>query len=60
MKQESSEQDKFYYPSKEIIKHANVKDYETLYRKSIEDREGFCAEEAKKLVWYKKWDKVLD
>jgi acetyl-CoA synthetase len=60
MQQEHNEQDKFYQPSKEIIRHANVKDYEGLYRKSIEDREGFWAEEAKKLVWYKKWDKVLD
>jgi acetyl-CoA synthetase len=60
MKQESNKQDNFYYPSKEIMKHANVKDYETLYRKSIEDREGFWAEEAKKLEWYKKWNKVLD
>jgi len=60
MQQENNDQDKFYYPSKEIVKHANVKDYETLYRKSIEDREGFWADEAKKLEWYKKWDKVLD
>jgi acetyl-CoA synthetase len=60
MKQEHNEDEKFYYPSKEIVRHANVKDYESLYRKSIEDREGFWAEEAKKLSWYKKWDKVLD
>ena len=51
MSQDSSEKDKYYYPSKEIIKHAYVKEYETLYRKSIEDREGFWAEEAKKLNW---------
>jgi acetyl-CoA synthetase len=60
MKQEHHEDEKFYYPSKEIIRHANVKDYESIYRKSVEDREGFWAEEAKKLNWYKKWDKVLD
>jgi acetyl-CoA synthetase len=60
MNQDISEQDKYYHPSKEIIRHANIRDYETLYRKSIEDREGFWAEEAKKLEWYKKWNKVLD
>ncbi len=49
-----------YFPSKEILKNANVKNYESLYAKSIEDREGFWAAEAKKLEWYKKWDKVVD
>src|ERR1035437_8990762 len=49
-----------YFPSKEILKNANIKNYELLYAKSIEDREGFWAAEAKKLEWYKKWDKVVD
>ncbi len=49
-----------YYPPKEIVKHAHIKNYEAVYQKSIEDREGFWADEAKKLEWYKKWDKVLD
>jgi len=48
------------HPSKEVVKQATVRDYDSLYRRSIEDREGFWADEAKKLVWYKKWDKVLD
>ena len=56
MQQENNEQDNFYYPSKEITRHANVREYEALYEKSIGDREGFWAEEAKKLVWYKNWD----
>jgi acetyl-CoA synthetase len=50
----------FYYPPKEITRKAHVKDYDSLYKRSIEDREGFWAEEAKKLKWFKKWDKVLD
>ncbi len=50
----------FYYPSKEIIEAANIKEYEKLYERSIKDREGFWAEEAEKLEWFKKWDKVLD
>ncbi len=49
-----------FYPSEEVLKNANVKDYESIYKRSIEDREGFWAEEAEKLNWYKKWDKVLD
>ena len=50
----------FYYPPKDIVRRANVKNYETLYEQSIADREGFWAAEAKKLDWFKKWDKVLD
>ena len=49
-----------FHPSREIVKQANVKDYESLYKKSIADPEGFWADEAKKLHWYKKWNKVLD
>ncbi|RMD93520.1 MAG: acetyl-coenzyme A synthetase, partial [Calditrichaeota bacterium] len=49
-----------YYPSKEVVEQANVKEYDALYKRSIEDREGFWAEQAENLEWYKKWDKVLD
>ena len=54
------ELNKIYYPSKEVIKKALVKDYDSLYKKSIENREEFWSAEAKKLDWFKKWDKVLD
>jgi len=49
-----------YYPSKEVVKKAVVKDYESLYNKSIANREEFWATEAKHLDWFRKWDKVLD
>jgi acetyl-CoA synthetase len=49
-----------YYPPKEITENANVKDYDKLYKYSIEHREEFWAEEAENLHWFKKWDKVLD
>jgi acetyl-CoA synthetase len=49
-----------YYPSEEIVKNAHVKDYDALYKRSIEDREGFWAEEAGRLEWHKPWDQVLD
>jgi acetyl-CoA synthetase len=59
-KAEESARSDMYYPSKEVIKNANIKDYESIYKRSIEDPQGFWAEEAKKLKWYKKWNKVLD
>ncbi len=49
-----------YHPSKEVIKNAHIKDYDSVYKRSIEDPERFWADEAKKLKWYKKWNKVLD
>ena len=49
-----------YHPSKEVVKKATVKNYDALYQQSIENREEFWATEARRLDWYKKWDKVLD
>jgi len=49
-----------YFPSEDIISQANVKEYENLYRYSIEKRDEFWAEQAGHLEWFKKWDKVVD
>ncbi len=49
-----------FLPSDDIIKSANIKEYSENYRRSIEDREGFWAEQAAQLEWYQPWDKVLD
>jgi acetyl-CoA synthetase len=59
---EQSNQSNFeiFNPPNEIIKSANVKEYDKMYRYSIENREKFWAEQAENLDWYKKWDKVLD
>lgn len=50
----------FFYPSEEVLKNATIKEYDSLYQFSIENREGFWAEQAENLEWYEKWDKVLD
>jgi acetyl-CoA synthetase len=49
-----------YYPGANIVQHANVPEYELLYRRSIEDVEGYWAERAGELDWFRTWDKVLD
>ena len=59
-KQGQEEQNHVYHPRQEVIDNANVKDYDALYKRSIEDREGFWADEAEKLDWFRKWDRVLD
>jgi acetyl-CoA synthetase len=51
-------------PSKEFSAKAHIKslaEYEAMYKRSVEDPEGFWGEMAEKnLTWFKKWDKVLD
>ncbi len=51
-------------PREKFAKNAHIKsivEYEKLYKWSIEDPEDFWAEMAgENLVWFKKWDKVLE
>jgi len=52
--------DEKIYPPKEIVERAWIKDYESVYKRSIEDKEGFWDEVANELEWFEKWDKVLE
>ncbi len=51
-------------PSEEFRKKAHIgsmEEYEKIYKRSVEDMEGFWAEIAEKNIsWFKKWDKVLE
>jgi acetyl-CoA synthetase len=51
-------------PSREFSAKAHIKtlkEYEQIYKRSVDDPEKFWAEMAEQnLTWYKKWDKVLD
>ena len=49
-----------YYPSEEVVAQAVLKDWDTLAERARKDLQGFWADEASELEWYKKWDKVLD
>ena len=49
-----------FYPSEEIVKNANVPDWEVLQKEASEDYEGFWEKRAEELHWFEKWDKVLD
>jgi len=37
----------------------NLAEYEQIYKRSIEDPQGFWAEKAGQLEWFKKWDEVM-
>ena len=55
------EEKRVFEPPKEISQHAYIKsmdEYKKIYQRSIDDPEGFWAELAEQLDWYKKWDKV--
>ncbi len=49
-----------YFPSHEVVRHTNVKDWEALAEEARADLQGFWAKRAKELEWFRKWDKVLD
>lgn len=37
----------------------SIEEYHSAYKKSVEDPEGFWAEQAESFTWFKKWDTVL-
>ena len=56
-------EDRVFPPPAEFSGKAHIKSleaYEALYKRSIEDPEGFWAEAAGELDWFKKWDRVLE
>ena len=55
-------ENRVFAPSEEIRQKAHIKsleEYKQIYQRSIDDPEGFWAELAGQLDWFKKWDKVL-
>ena len=42
------------------LKYWPIKRYEDMYRKSLDNIEEFWEQEARKLEWFKTWDKVLE
>lgn len=50
----------WYHPTDDVINNAHVPDYNEVYNEAVNDLEGFWAERAEALEWYKKWDKVID
>src|SRR4030066_1153837 len=55
---------RIFPPSEEFSRKAHIgslEEYEKIYKRSIDDPEGFWADIAEKNIsWYKKWDKVLE
>ncbi|MBN1931538.1 MAG: acetate--CoA ligase [Desulfobacterales bacterium] len=53
---------KFYSVKPEWAKNSwlDSEKYQQMYQQSVEDPEGFWAQQAERLYWYRKWDKVLE
>ncbi len=49
-----------YYPEKEIINKAYIKNWDELNERVKNDFLGFWASMANELFWFKKWEKVLE
>ncbi|MFZ6017106.1 MAG: acetate--CoA ligase [Nitrospirota bacterium] len=54
---------KIFPPPRDFQEKSHVKsieDYERLYKQSLSDPEGFWANMAEDISWFKKWDKVME
>lgn len=64
MEEKVAAEARVFPPSPEFSKKAHIgsmEEYERMYKRSIEDPDGFWGEMAEKnLLWYRKWDKVLE
>ncbi len=56
----SSNQKDVYEPLPEISAAAHVKEYEQLYRQSVDDPQSFWGDRAGELEWFENWERVLD
>ena len=56
-------EDRHFPPPADFAKQAHIgsmEQYEALHKRSLDDPEGFWAEEADRHHWFKPWDKVLE
>jgi acetyl-CoA synthetase len=51
---------RLHRPSAQTVANAYVKDYDTEYKKSIADPEGFWSGAARELEWFSPWHTVLE
>ena len=46
-------------PPSDLVANANLQDYESEYRRSVEDPEGYWSGVASELHWFRPWDQVF-
>ncbi len=56
-------ENRIFPPSADFSRRSLVKsfaDYQEIYKRSVDDENGFWAEKAEELEWFKKWDNVRE
>ena len=48
------------HPPSSLVEQVYLKDFDDAYRRSVEDPEGFWAEVASELDWFKPWNRVFE
>jgi acetyl-CoA synthetase len=57
------QEERVFAPPAAFTEHAHIKsmaDYEAMYRRSLDDPDGFWAEMAREVLWRRPWQKVLE
>ncbi|MGA2297644.1 MAG: acetate--CoA ligase [FCB group bacterium] len=49
-----------YFPSEDIVKQANIKDWDALEKEAKDNYPRFWEKRAEELHWFSKWDKIID
>src|SRR5258708_12196822 len=49
-----------FWPPQEVVRQANVPDWEAVARRAAKDLPGFWEEQAREVEWYGAWTSVLD
>lgn len=49
-----------FYPAKEVIENAHIKDWDKLNKEAHADYAKFWSDRAEELHWFKKWNRIID
>ena len=49
-----------FWPAQDVVRQANVPDWDALAKRAAKDLPGFWDEQARELEWYGQWTNVLD
>ena len=49
-----------FWPSQEVVRQANVPDWDAVARQAAKDLAGFWEDQARELEWFSQWSAVLD
>jgi acetyl-CoA synthetase len=57
---DSGMEDEVFWPSQEVVRQANVPDWDAVAKQAAKDLPGFWEDQARNLEWFRQWTTVLD